>query len=83
MYSYPNYIPLPASEVRRIGNVMARLTFDRVYGAWWGKLVESGAKLVVRRSVERYVGALEGRPPSTDAPRAVWPHLTNRKESVE
>ena len=61
MYSYPNYIPLPASEVERIGKALDDLSFDRIYGAWWGKVVESDAKLVVRRSVERYLAALEGR----------------------
>jgi hypothetical protein len=68
MYSYPNYIPLPASDVGRIGRALAGLTFDRIYGAWWGKVVRADAEAVVRRSVERYVAALDGHLPQTKAP---------------
>jgi hypothetical protein len=32
MYSYPNLIPLPAREVRRIADLLARYPFDRLYG---------------------------------------------------
>lgn len=59
MYSYPNYIPLPASEVRRIGRILDTLSFDRIYGAWWGKVVDSNARNVVRNSVTRYLAALQ------------------------
>ena len=60
MYSYPNLIPLPASEVRRIAGVVEPYSFDRIYGAWWDRVVLSEAKDAVRRSAERYIGRLEG-----------------------
>jgi hypothetical protein len=33
--------------------------FDRVYGAWWERVVAEDGKNAVRRSAERYVRALE------------------------
>jgi hypothetical protein len=35
-------------------------TFDRIYGAWWGRNVLSDAKETVRRSAARYIAAMEG-----------------------
>ena len=60
MYSYPNYIPLSASEVRQIVDAVEPYTFDRIYGAWWNTIVKSDAKACVRRSAERYIKAIEG-----------------------
>jgi len=61
MYSYPNLIPLPAAEVERVAASVAPFAFDRIYGAWWGRVVPSGAHEVVARSARRYVEALAGR----------------------
>jgi hypothetical protein len=61
MYSYPNLIPLPAGEVRRIAETVEPLEFDALYGAWWGREIRSAAKAAVRRSAERYVTALEAK----------------------
>jgi len=61
MYSYPNLIPLPASTVQRIVAAVEAFEFDRIYGAWWGKIVATDAKAAVKRSAERYVQALEDR----------------------
>ena len=58
MYSYPMLIPLPAREVERIVAALEPWEFDRIYGAWWGRVVPEGGKDVVRRSAERYVRAL-------------------------
>ena len=58
MYSYPNLIPLPASEIRRIVAALEPYEFDRIYGAWWGRVVASGGKEALRRSAERYIRAL-------------------------
>lgn len=58
MYSYPNLIPLPASEVRRIAGAVEPLDFEHIHGAWWGRNVLADAKGAVRRSAERYVRAL-------------------------
>lgn len=63
MYSYPNYLPLSAAEVRRIGARLEALSFHRIYGAWWEKVVPSDGNGVVCRSVARYLDALEGRTP--------------------
>ena len=61
MYSYPNYIPLPASEIDRIVAAVQPFAFDRIYGAWWDRNVASDAKAAVHRSAERYKKALTTR----------------------
>jgi hypothetical protein len=58
MYSYPNYIPLPAAEIDRIVAAVEPFEFDRIFGAWWDRNVGSDAKNAVRRSAERYKQAL-------------------------
>jgi hypothetical protein len=58
MWSFPNYIPLPAREVARIRAAVAELRFDRVYGAWWPAVMGSDAKAKVLRSADRYLAAL-------------------------
>jgi len=58
MYSYPNYIPLDPSAVRRIADAVAPLAFDRIYGAWWQKNIAADAKPAFDRSVARYLQAI-------------------------
>jgi hypothetical protein len=61
MYSYTNLIPLPPAEVRRIASTLSRYKFDRLYGSWPNRVVETDARAAVARSAERYleqVGAL-------------------------
>ena len=58
MYSYPNYIPLNVAAVRRIADAVAPLAFDRIYGAWWGRNIESDAKAAFNHSVRRYIAAI-------------------------
>jgi glyoxylase-like metal-dependent hydrolase (beta-lactamase superfamily II) len=60
MYSYPNLIPLPASAVEHIAAAVEPYPFDRIYGAWWPRVVPSGAHEAVDRSADRYVRALRG-----------------------
>ncbi|MBR1121417.1 MBL fold metallo-hydrolase [Bradyrhizobium lablabi] len=60
MYSFPNYIPLNAAAVRAIASAIAPLAFDRVYGAWWGRNIASGAKAAFDASVRRYLAAIAG-----------------------
>lgn len=60
MYSFPNYIPLPAEAVDRIVASVEPYPFDRLYGAWWDRIVATDAKAAVRRSAERYKRALSG-----------------------
>jgi hypothetical protein len=58
MYSYPNLIPLPASEVQRIKETIAPYQFERLYGAWFDRVVTHDAHEVVMRSADRYIRAL-------------------------
>jgi len=58
MYSYPNLIPLPAPAIRRVVEALEPLSFDRLYGAFAGLVVQEDAKAAVRRSAERYLRAI-------------------------
>ncbi len=58
MYSYPNYIPLNASAVRRIVDAVEPFAFDQLYGAWFGQNILGDAKQVLHRSAERYMAAI-------------------------
>jgi hypothetical protein len=60
LYSYPNMIPLPASEVRRIAGVLAAYSFDRLYGSWAARVIPSDAHAAVQRSAARYVQFVSG-----------------------
>jgi len=60
MHSFPNLIPLPASEVRRVARAVEPFRFDRIYGGWPGSVVASDAQAAVARSAERYLRAIEG-----------------------
>jgi hypothetical protein len=60
MHSYPNLIPLPASTVRQVAAAVEPFEYDRIYGAWWERVVKSDAKAAVLFSAQRYVAALEG-----------------------
>lgn len=59
MYSYPNLIPLPAREVRRIADALEPYEFDRIYGAWWDRVVREDGKGTLRRSADRYIRSIE------------------------
>ncbi len=58
MYSYPNLIPLPPGKIRQIAAAVEPFHFDRLYGAWWQREVQSDAKAAVQRSAQRYIAAL-------------------------
>jgi glyoxylase-like metal-dependent hydrolase (beta-lactamase superfamily II) len=60
MYSYPNYIPLPAATVRGMVEKLDPYPFERIYGAWFDAAVRADGKGALRRSAERYVRALDG-----------------------
>ena len=55
MYSFPNYIPLPASDVHLIHERIAPLAFDSMYSAFEGLNIDAGAKAAFERSVNRYL----------------------------
>ena len=65
MRSYPNLIPLPADEVRRIVDRVRQYRFDRIYGGWWDRVVSAGGIAAVERSADRYMRWLG----SAEAPR--------------
>ena len=58
MYSFPNLIPLPAREVNRIVSTVDDLSYDRIYSAWWDRVMTSDAKDRVRASADRYIAAI-------------------------
>jgi len=60
MYSYPNMIPLAASAVRQIVEAVEPFAYDRIYGAWWDKVIGEKAREGVAFSAERYIRAIEG-----------------------
>jgi len=59
MYSYPNLIPLPAAEIQRIQDTIVPYQFERLYGAWFERVVTHDAHDAVQRSAERYIRALQ------------------------
>ncbi|HEY7417909.1 MAG TPA: MBL fold metallo-hydrolase [Ktedonobacteraceae bacterium] len=59
MYSYPNLIPLSAASVQRIRDTIEPWPFERLYGAWFERVVAQDAHVAVLRSAERYIRALE------------------------
>jgi hypothetical protein len=58
MYSYPNYIPLPASAIERIVRAVEPFTFDRIYGAFWNMVIQRDGKAALQRSAARYLRAI-------------------------
>ena len=60
MRSYPNFIPLSAREVDHIGAAMAPFAFDTLYGHYFDRVIETGAKAVLDKSVARYLAAVNG-----------------------
>jgi hypothetical protein len=59
MRSYPNLIPLSRACVESIAGAVQPFAFERIYGAWWDRHIESDARAVVHRSLTRYIEALE------------------------
>lgn len=59
MYSYPNMVPLNEEKVTYITKSIEPYSYDRIYGAWWGKCVLEGAKEAVGQSAQRYIEAIQ------------------------
>jgi hypothetical protein len=55
MRSYPNLIPERPHTIRRALSLIAPYRFDRVYGAWWKRVVSTDGAAAVRRSADRYL----------------------------
>ena len=45
--------------VERIAAAVSPFAYDRIYGAWWDRVVETDAQVVVEKSVARYLKAIE------------------------
>jgi hypothetical protein len=58
MYSYPNLIPLSATEVQHIVAAVEPWPFEQIYGGWWDRVVDADGKAAVERSARRYLTAI-------------------------
>lgn len=54
MYSYPNLIPLPRKEIKRIKATLDRLSFDTLYGAFLHQNLTKEVHQILDESVKRY-----------------------------
>jgi hypothetical protein len=59
MYSYPNYVPLSARVVGQVVRAVGPYPFERIYGAWWDRVVDADGKAAVAHSLQRYLHHLE------------------------
>lgn len=59
MRSYPNFIPLGKTAVKRIETALDGLAFEAVYGAFWERVVPQDGESILRRSVERHCAWLD------------------------
>jgi hypothetical protein len=60
MWSYPNLVPLPESEIRAIVAALEPYAYERLFGAWWGTVIERDGRGIVERSAQRYISAIRG-----------------------
>jgi glyoxylase-like metal-dependent hydrolase (beta-lactamase superfamily II) len=58
MYSYPNHIPLGPDAVRHTRDALAPFPFDRIYGAWWDRVIADGGKQTLVESADRHLRAI-------------------------
>jgi hypothetical protein len=59
MWSYPNYIPLPAFILREMSNRIESFNYDSVYGGFWDMEITRDGKQAVSESFRRYLSILE------------------------
>ena len=52
------WIMRPDPAIERVVAALEPFEFDRIYGAWWGRVVAADGKTVMRRSAERYLRAI-------------------------
>jgi hypothetical protein len=60
MRSYPNFFPLSAPAVERIGALLEPYAYDVIYGAWFDRIVPRDGKAIVQNSIARYLTAIGG-----------------------
>lgn len=58
MYSYPNYMPMKASDVRHMQTLLEGYDFEDVFGFTWGRNVIGGGRTAVDASFTRYLQAI-------------------------
>jgi hypothetical protein len=58
MRSDPNLIPLPARAVQKIAAALAPFPFDMMFGNFFDRVIETGAKQAFEVSVGRYLSAI-------------------------
>ena len=59
MYSFPNLIPLSPAAVRRVVAAVEPFAYDRIYSAWWDKVILQDGRQAVHRSADRYIALIE------------------------
>ncbi|WP_299515315.1 MBL fold metallo-hydrolase [uncultured Rummeliibacillus sp.] len=59
MYSYPNFIPLPANTVKRMAQQLNSIQFNKLFDAFH-RVISTDAQTRVQLSAKRYIAALEG-----------------------
>jgi hypothetical protein len=60
MRSYPNLIPLSAGEVKKIAASVAPFEYDTIYSHFFDRVIPTGGKQAMQKSVERYLAAIAG-----------------------
>ncbi|MBV9518837.1 MAG: MBL fold metallo-hydrolase [Hyphomicrobiales bacterium] len=58
MHSFPNYMPLDASAVRHIAEIMRPYRFEKIFGAFARRNVMAEGRAVFERSIARYLKAI-------------------------
>ena len=58
MWSYPNLVPVNAAAVTRIAAALLPYGFERIYGAFEGRVIADGGNAAFERSVHRYLRAI-------------------------
>jgi hypothetical protein len=56
------FIPLPAQKVQQMRDQVEPLERQRLYGAWFERIVTHDAHAAVLRTAERYLSALQQIP---------------------
>ncbi len=58
MRSYPNLIPLSENEITNIDSALAPFSYERIYGHYFDRVIDKNAKMVMKKSVARYIAAI-------------------------
>ncbi|MFP2933937.1 MBL fold metallo-hydrolase [Pyxidicoccus sp. 3LG] len=59
MYSYPNYLPMRAADVRHMRALLDGYAFEDVYGYTWGRNILGGGRAAVDASFDRFLARVE------------------------